>query len=137
MTFTERPDFLRNVLLVDAATCVASGLLMTIGATAVSRLTHLPAGLLVAAGLSLLPIAAFMIYVATRPQIWINGVWLIIVGNIGWVLASLLLLIGGITAPNALGMAFVIAQAAAVAILAQLELVGVRKLGSSNASSAG
>jgi hypothetical protein len=126
MTFADRPNFLRNVLLVDAATCVVSGLLTTIAANPVANLTGLPAELLGSAGLSLFPIAAFIAFVATRQPACPIGVWLVILGNIGWVVGCLGLLLGAFASPTAFGMAFVSAQAIAVAVLAELEFTGLR-----------
>ncbi|TWT15170.1 hypothetical protein [Reyranella sp. CPCC 100927] len=126
MSLVDRPEFLRTVLLVDAVTCVATGALMTIGAELVSRLTQIPQGLLMAAGLSLFPIAAFIAFVATRRPLLRTGVWLVIIGNVGWVLGSVLALVA--IAPNGHGYAFIITQAVAVAILAELEITGLRRL---------
>ncbi len=126
MSLVDRPEFLRTVLLVDAVTCVATGALMTVGAELVSRLTQIPQGLLMAAGLSLFPIAAFIAFVATRRPLLRTGVWLVIIGNIGWVLGSVLALVA--IAPNGHGYAFIITQAVAVAILAELEITGLRRL---------
>jgi hypothetical protein len=121
------PLFLRRVLLLDAATCLVTGLVMTAGATMTAKLTQLPAELLTAAGASLFPIALFMAWVASRRPISLAGAWLVILGNVGWVLGSLALLTG--LAPfNAFGAAFVTAQAFAVAVLAALEYAGVRRL---------
>ena len=53
MSITHSAKFLRTVLLIDAATCVATGLLMTLGADIVAGLTAVPAPLLLYAGLSL------------------------------------------------------------------------------------
>jgi hypothetical protein len=123
---TSRPaNFLRNVLLVDAATCVASGVLMTLGSAPIAGLTAIPSALLLYAGLSLFPIAAFMAVTATRPVISRLAVWLIIDGNVLWVAGSLWIMVG--FAPNALGHAFIGAQALAVAILATLEVAGLRR----------
>ena len=46
MSFIHSPKFLRTVLLVDATTCVATGLLMALGADLVTGLTAIPASLL-------------------------------------------------------------------------------------------
>jgi len=110
---------LQNVLLLDAATCVATGALMAFGSNFVAGLTGIPAPLLYWAGLILFPIAALMIYAglqATPPR---PIVWLIVLGNIGWVIASLGVF--AFIAPNALGYIFILAQAAVVAVLALLE----------------
>jgi len=123
-----RPAFLRRVLLVDAATCVATGALLSLDAAPLAPLLGLPAELLRYAGLSLFPIAAFMAWVATRQVPPHPGAWLIIAGNAAWVLGSALLFIP--FSPTLLGYAFVIAQAAAVALLAELEYVGLRRAAS-------
>jgi len=127
MIDTNHPNFLRTVLLADAATCVATGLLMTAGSSLLAGLTHIPAGLLTSAGLSLFPIAAVIAFVALRPGTWPLGVWLVILGNIGWVIGSLYLLVPGTIAPNALGYAFLIVQAVAVLVLTELEIMGIRR----------
>jgi len=125
MSLVDHPRFLRTVLIIDAATCVATGALMSLGATALAGLTRLPETLLFGAGLSLFPIAAFIALVASRPSA--AGVWVVVLGNVGWVIGSLLLLAAG-PAPNALGIAFVIVQAIAVAMLAELEVIGLKRL---------
>jgi hypothetical protein len=124
--FTQQTDFLRSVLLADCATCIGAGLLMTLGSPVVAELTLLPAGLLVSAGLSLFPIAAFIAGVAARPALWPLGVWVVIAGNLAWVTGSLWLVLNGVTSANGLGNAFVLLQAAAVAVLAMLEAIGIR-----------
>jgi hypothetical protein len=89
MTFIQHPNFLRTVLLVDAATCLATGLLMTAGADPLAGLMQIPADLLFYAGASLFPIAAFIALVGTRQAPPPVGVWLVIVGiSHGWPPAS-------------------------------------------------
>lgn len=119
--------FLRRVLLADAATCVASGLLMTLGARPAGELLGLPADLLLYAGLGLFPFAAFVAYLATREELPRAAVWAVIVLNLLWVADSLLLLLAGWVTPNAAGYAFVVGQALAVAALAELEWLGLRR----------
>jgi hypothetical protein len=121
MTTTQSNAALSNVLLLDAATCVAAGALMAFGSTFVAGLTGIPAPLLYWAGLILMAYAGLQARPA-RPL-----VWLIILGNIGWVAASLALF--AIIAPNALGYVFIIAQAAAVAVLALLEHSALHRSG--------
>jgi hypothetical protein len=122
------PGFLslRNVLLLDAITCVAMGVLLTAASLWIGALTQIPAGLLFYAGAVLFPVAAFMALVATRSEIPQAGVRLIVAGNAAWVAGSILLLASGWIAPNALGCAFVLLQALAVAILAWLERIAAR-----------
>jgi hypothetical protein len=123
----DRTTFLRRVLLVDAATCIATGALLTIDAHTLSRLLGLPGTLLFYAGASLFPCAALMLLVALRASLWRAGAWVIVAGNVLWVLASAALLVA--ITPTALGYAFVIAQGVAVALLAELEYIGLQKAG--------
>lgn len=115
---------LRALLLIDAATCAAMGLALDFGAGPIAAVTGFPETLLIFAGLALLPIAAFMALVAWRPLP--AGAWLVILGNLAWIAGSLLLLLSGWVSPNALGVTFVVAQALAVAILAELEYLALR-----------
>jgi hypothetical protein len=110
---------LQNVLLLDAATCVGAGALMAFGSKFVAGLTGIPAPLLYWAGLILFPCAALMIYAGLQATPSRPIVWLIVLGNVGWVAASLGVF--AFIAPNALGYIFILAQAATVAVLALLE----------------
>ncbi len=127
MSITSPARFLRTVLLIDAATCVATGLLMALGADFVAGLTAVPTPLLRYAGLSLFPVAAFIALVGTRDSLAPPAVFVVIAGNALWVAGSVLLLISGLIAPNVLGYVFVGGQAAAVAVLAELEYFGLRQ----------
>jgi hypothetical protein len=111
---------LRNLLVVDAVTCAAMGAFLTLGAGPLGTLTRLPSNLLFYAGISLLPIAAFMAFVARHP-VHPAAAWLIIAGNGLWVAGSFMLLVSGWIAPNPLGITFIVAQALVVAVLAKLE----------------
>ena len=121
-------QYLRRVLLVDAVTSLAAGALSSLAAGPLATLTRLPPDLLFYSGLSLIPVAAFMLLVAAqRPPA--KGLLLaIILGNVGWVLGCLLVLVDGKAMLNAVGVAFVLAQAMTVAVLAVLEAVGLRRL---------
>jgi len=119
MSLTRSHATLQNILLLDAATCIGAGALMAFGSHFVAGLTAIPAPLLTWAGVMLFPVAALMLYAGLQAVPPRPVVWLIVLGNIGWVAASLALF--AVIAPNALGVAFILAQAAAVAVLALLE----------------
>lgn len=118
---------LRNLLLIDAATCCAMGGLLVLGSAPVGQLTQIPASFLFYVGLSLFPIAAFMAFVAARPVSNPTTTWLIIIGNGMWVVGSALLLTSGWIAPNYLGFGFIAAQAVVVGLLATLEHRALRE----------
>lgn len=120
-----RQPSLRAILVFDAVTCVAMGAALLLGSAPIAALTALPPSLLLSAGLALLPIAAVIAFVARWPSAW--GVWMVVAGNLAWVGASLLLLAS--VAPNALGLAFVLAQAVVVAAFARLEYLAGQAAG--------
>jgi hypothetical protein len=124
-----RSLFLRRVLIVDAATSAACGLLLLIDTQLFADLFGLPAALLRETGIIFLPFAALVAVLATRETISLTGVWIVIAGNIAFVLASISLLMGAFVSPTLLGKAFVIAQAVIVAIIAEAEYLGLRKVG--------
>jgi hypothetical protein len=126
MSFT-LPPFLRQVLFIDAAVSGAAGLLMAAGAPFLSPLLGLPAGLLFWAGVALFPFVALLVAVARRREVSRIVIVDIVAINALWVAASLGLLLSGVVAPTLLGYAFVIAQALAVALLAELQFTGLRR----------
>jgi hypothetical protein len=128
--------FLRWTLLADAATCVATGLLMMLGSGQLEQFLGLPAGLLRYAGVSLAPFAVFLIYLATREILSPPAVWMAIFLNALWTAASLMVLLTGWVAPTELGYTFVIAQALGVAVFAGLEYFGLRKSATATAAPA-
>lgn len=113
------PMSLRSLLAIDAVTGVAMGAVLVAGATSLAGPLGLPAPLLLWAGLVLFPCAALMAVAAVPASPPLTVAWLVIVGNFAWVLASIAVLPW--FAPSALGVAFVLAQAAVVLVLAVLE----------------
>jgi hypothetical protein len=120
-------SFLRTVLLADAIASGATGLLMIAGAGLLDGLLGLPVAQLREAGLVLIPYVAFVAWVGTREAISRSAVQAIIVLNVLWVAGSIGLLVSGWVAPTMLGTAFVIAQGAVVAVLAELQFIGLRR----------
>lgn len=127
MSTTSSGSFLRNALLIDAAASGATGLLVIAGAGLLDGLLGLPVALMREAGLILVPYVAFVAWVATRGSIARGAVLAIIAANALWALASVCLLFSGLVAPTGLGYAFVIAQAAVVALLGEMQYVGLKR----------
>jgi hypothetical protein len=126
MSMFKSESFLRNVLLLDAASGIAGGLLFVLAAGPLAQLLEMPAEFLRGAGAVLLPFAAFVLWVATRQVIPGKAVWIVVGLNALWVIESIALLIGNWVAPNAFGTAVVLVQAVAIAVIAELEIVGLR-----------
>jgi hypothetical protein len=128
MLLSDSSSFLRRVLLADAAAGAATGLLMMFGVGLLEQPLGLPRALLQYAGLGLLPFAALITYLATRDNLSRIGVWAVIIGNAIWAADSILLLLSGWVEPTRLGHAFIIAQALVVAVFAELEYFGLRRV---------
>jgi succinate dehydrogenase hydrophobic anchor subunit len=127
MSHDQSSTFLRRALVLDAAASGATGLLMIAAAGLLEGLLGLPAALLRGAGIVLVPYVAFVAFTATRESISRPAVWAIIAANALWAITSALLLVSGLVAPTALGYAFVIFQAAVVALLGELQYMGLRR----------
>jgi len=127
MAFIQSSRFLRNALALDAAACAATGLLLSVGAGTLSGLLGFPMEFLRAAGLAPLPCAAALAFLASRERLPRLAVYAVIGVNILWIADSVLILVAGWFAPTTLGIAFVLAQAAAVAVVTELEVIGLKK----------
>jgi uncharacterized protein YjeT (DUF2065 family) len=117
------PSFLslRPVLVADGLACLAMAAGLLSLASPLAPLTDLPVALLRGAGLVLTPVGAFILWLASHREVPAAGVALVVGGNAAWVAASLGLVLAGLVQPNGLGLALVLAQAAAVAGIAALE----------------
>ncbi len=118
--------FLRNVLYADILFSCVGAVLMAAGSPILSPLLNIPAGLLVGAGAVLVPWVIGLMLIARRQQVS-KAVMVDVIGiNLLWAAVCFGLMIGGWIAPNALGVAFVSAQAVAVALLGSLQWRGLQ-----------
>jgi hypothetical protein len=125
MTVTQpaRSFTLKQLLQFDALTCLAFGILLVLAATPLAEMLGLPQALLFYAGVALIPSAGLM-WLAARAEAS-PLVWTVILGNLAWVAGSAIVAFA--FEPNALGLAFIIAQALFVDALALLEWRAARK----------
>lgn len=108
---------LKQLLVVDAVTCLVTGVVLTAASASLAALLGLPQSLLFHAGVALFPCAALMTAAArtlAKPL-----VWFVIFGNFAWAAASVVVAFA--LEPTAFGMVFVLAQAAVVAALGVME----------------
>ncbi len=119
-------NFLRQALLLDATASGVLGLVMAAAPDFVGRLLNLSTGLVLYIGLFFVVFAASLLMLRRYPVPAL--VWLIIVGNAGWALASIAILFTNLIAPNTLGIVVIAGQALAVALFAELEFIGQRRL---------
>lgn len=128
MGHSSLPISLPSVLKIDAATCAAMGALLVLAEDPVSRITQIPGPLLYWAGMALFPVAIFIAIWAFARRVPEWALFVIVAGNVLWVLASLALPLFGFVGPNGFGWMFLVGQAAAVAGFAWLEsAIGQRR----------
>ncbi|MCY1042285.1 hypothetical protein OV208_13250 [Corallococcus sp. bb12-1] len=120
-------SLLRRALLLDSVASGAMGLLMAAASGPLGPLLGLEPALLRTAGLGLIPFALLLGYLASRATLPSWPVWFVVAVNALWVVDSVLLMTHGPTTPTGLGVLFVAAQAAAVALFAVLEYAGLRR----------
>ncbi len=120
-------SLLRRVLLVDAVASGAMGIGFLTLTPVIASLFELPRILVWEAGIALVPFAAFVGYLASQQHPSRAAVWIVIAVNALWTINSIALLFTGWVSPSALGIAFVIAQAAVVGLFAELQFVGLNK----------
>lgn len=125
---TTAPDtLLRRVLLADAVVSALMGAVLVVDAGMLAGWLGLPVTLLRLAGMSLLPFAAVLVYLATRPSVPRRGAWAVIAVDALWVVDSAVLLLSGWVEPTTPGTVVVIGQAAAVLGFAELTWFGLRR----------
>ena len=122
-------NFLRRALLADAIFSGVAALGFTLGAGAFATLFHLPEALLRETGLFLIAYTALVGWLASRASVARPLVLLVVVGNAAWTVGSIALLFSGAVSPNLLGQVFIVAQAIATGVFAELQYVGLRKSG--------
>lgn len=119
---------LRRALQLDAVATGATAIALLAFATPLSTWLGLPAALLGAAGFVLVAFVALLAWLLARPRLSPRWAWAVITINALWVVDSVALLLWPGIDATALGVAFVLAQAGAVALFAALQWIGVRRL---------
>lgn len=117
--------FLRKVLIADVVTGIGAGIALIAGADLTHALLGLPSALLFWSGVALVPFIAMLVYALRSNS---TAIVPVIVGlNFAWVAASLYVAFGPSFAPTLTGQAFVCIQAAVVFVLAELQVIGLRR----------
>lgn len=119
---------LKSTLIIDAATCAALFVLCVFATATVAALLGLPTDVVTVAGWIGLPSALLMLFVANQKAPSKGLANLIAVGNLGWVAASLAVLIIFAGQMTWLGIAVVAIQAVVVLDLAIFEAKGAAAL---------
>ncbi|MDR8412200.1 hypothetical protein MTP10_26115 [Nonomuraea sp. 3-1Str] len=125
---TDRAKFLRLALAADAAVTGVNGLAYLAAAGPLSGLLGPDAGLLRGIGAFLFVYAAAVGVLASRRTVSVAGTRAAIGLNLAWTLASLVAAVeasGEFTTP---GLVWTVLQALVVAVFAELQIMGLRRL---------
>lgn len=118
-------NLIRFALTADAIATAATGALLAVGGALLADLTGLPAAATLPLGLFLIAFAAFVGWVGMQRETPRSAAMLIVIVNSAWVVASVIVVLAGSFPLPLLGVAFVLAQAIAVAALVALQWVGL------------
>ncbi|MFD2676386.1 hypothetical protein [Camelimonas lactis] len=127
MTRFHTSPMLRNLLVLDAVTCLGAGALMAIGGGHLASLLALPEPLLRYAGVFLIVFGGAVGLLARSARVPRAAVLAVVVCNALWAIESVAIIAAGWVTPNAFGVAFVLAQAVWVAALAALQYACLRR----------
>lgn len=123
---------LRLALKLDAVATGAVGALSLAASPILDEdVLGIPATALGAIGLFLIAYAAVVWAIGSRQEISRLAAWAVVVANVDWVILSVVTLAAGWFDLSGLGAALVIAQAVAVLLFADLQLLGLRRGGKS------
>ncbi|MFO1118101.1 MAG: hypothetical protein U1E28_20730 [Beijerinckiaceae bacterium] len=125
MRMIQSSALLRNVLIVDAAFSGASGIALASLAQPLATMSGLPYGLILGAGVFLMPYAIIVGSLGLCALLPPAVVWFVVAGNALWVVESLVTL--SQTAPTAFGIVTVGAQAIVVAAIAAAQAIGLKR----------
>ena len=123
-----RDGLLRLALKLDAAATAAVGVLSLAAGPVLDGLLGTPLALLLPVRLFLLAYAASVWFVATRPRVNRTGAWAVIAVNLLYAVDCVVVVAAGWFPLTALGVAFVLFQAAAVALFAAAQFYALRMM---------
>lgn len=119
-------SLLRRAFVADAAASGLVALAQLADTSLLVRALGLPRGLLVETGLFLVLYALVLAALSRASRLPAALVRMIVAGNVAWALAAVALWAEGLVAPTGLGLAWLLAQAAATAVFAAWESAGLR-----------
>lgn len=118
---------LRLALNLDGWMSALAGLLICLLRPALTPLLGAPPSWVGWLGLFMLGYGLLIAWTARRIQLPSAPIWTLVIGNGLWVVASVALAFSSWINPTSLGQALILAQAALVAIFAELEYLGLRR----------
>ena len=123
-----RAGLLRLALKLDAAATAVVGVFSLAAGPVLDVLLGTPLALLLPVGLFLLAYAASVWFVAARPRVNRTAAWAVIAVNLLYAVDCVVVVAAGWFPLTALGVAFVLFQAAAVALFAAAQFYALRMM---------
>ena len=118
---------LKTTLTADAFISSAAAALIAFGAPVLHTLLGLPMAFMIATGASLIPFIVVLFWMIRQDRVARRLVVAIIALNFAWVALSLFAAFGPLLAPTLFGKVFIVAQAGAVLIFAEFQLMGLKR----------
>ena len=126
---TARPSLLRRALQADGVFCVLSGLLLIVDSGPIAALIGVSQPwILMVLGVDLLIYAALLLLAARRTPIVRWHALAFLAADVAWVLASVVLVLGGLLSLTTFGFWAVLVVADIVAVFGVLKYIGWRRL---------
>jgi hypothetical protein len=122
-----RAGLLRRAIQADSIVSAASGAVVAAGAQPLGAALGIPSAALLVVGLAFLPYAAWLWYVASRPQISRRAAWVGLWLNVLWIVESLALLVSGWLPLTQVGWWTVLIQALLLAAITEAQYLGLRQ----------
>lgn len=128
VTLERRRSFLtlRQALLTDAVVSGLVGVLSLAGARWLDSLLDLPAALLAGSGAIAITYATVLGWLGTRTTVSSTAGRMIVVGNVMWAAACVVLLVGDWIEPNTPGVTFILVHLAGALIFAEMQAMALR-----------
>ena len=117
---------LRTALRVDAVVSGGLGLVSLVGAPLAGDLIGAPEAALRGVGGFLVVFGIALLVLAARAAMPVPLVWAVVIGNLAWVVASAAVAL--LVPLTVLGIVVVVVQALGVAVFADLEWLGLRRM---------
>ncbi len=118
---------LRAALLLDGVVSASAGLLTLASLSQLAPEVGFGTTATAALGWFMLAYGALTGWLSSRPQLAVGIVWAIVIGNLLWVVDSVVLTFSGWIAPTTVGIVLLLGQAFAVALIAELQYLGLRR----------
>jgi hypothetical protein len=126
LAYLTSPAGLRRVLAFDAISGVGTGLLQLSASGPMSGTLGLSEHLLWSSGIGIFAFVALAAWLSMQRTPLRAGLAVLVIGNFAWAIGCLWLALGGASGASSLGVAYLMVQVVVVAVLAELQWMGMR-----------